>query len=145
MSVDARWICHTCKTICFANGARSYLNYKLGLEAAEEFLKFLDTSYNKIFFSSYTSEFYESNEVRSLRHFVKWAGRHKGHRLLLTNDHSVSPDDFPDYKAETVDGVVSKTSFSEDMESQAQYYLETTVPDVALLLGTTQIEKGLLG
>ena len=138
MGVDARWICHTCKTMCYADGARSYLNHKLTLEDAIQFLadakRFVDKSLRKVFLD-YSVGLTDSSEIESLRDFVMWAARHKGHKTVLTNDMSVSRDDFPDYRAESVGGVVDKTTFGEDLDTQAKYYLENYCPCCSSYIG----------
>lgn len=144
MGVDARWICHTCKTMCCADGARSYLNYDLELEEAEKFLSYIEETYRKIF-SGYHTEYLDSSELECLRSFTKWAKRHKDHSIQLTNDATVSRDDLPDYRAESVDGTINETPFGGELDLQYQYLIANHCPRCGAYVGDHPNREAITG
>lgn len=128
MGVDARWICHTCKTVCFADGARSILSYDIKFDAAQHFL----TLAPKITDGSYIGGW--EDLLKTLEDFVKWYRRHNGHQVLMTNDISLDFADLSDYRNEMVNGQLSPTTFGEDASAQTDFYLKHTCPTCGHLI-----------
>lgn len=112
MSVEARWICHTCKTICCAGGRRDILNYKSFPEGLD--LEYIDmASYmvvylgRKLIIEDYA---HVPNRVFDfLEHLRKWIRRHGNHAVNITNDHGLDMFDLSGYHMETTAGVIGKT------------------------------------
>lgn len=139
MGVDARWVCHTCKTMCFADGARSILVHGVSVADLEAFLILAP----KITKGHYISGW--DTLLGTARDHLRWRKRHEGHKIYITNDSSVSRSDFPDYRAETVGGKVSKETFGEDLDAEARYYSENTCPRCGSFIGDREDREEILG
>lgn len=114
MGADARWVCHTCKTICHADGSRDHWGGKepptleeleLAIKAAEVVAEYMSDSY-------YDRE----TPVRFLSSLHKWLSRHVGHNVCITSDYGTDMMDDEDFRTEHVDGTVHELTHEEEME-----------------------------
>jgi hypothetical protein len=101
MSESARWVCHTCKTVCDRGGrvAAKGIFSTRQVELARLLLK-------------RAHEVFEFDELvedisRYLADFEKWLSRHESHNIHIGSDYTTDMMDLCDYFNETVGGAKS--------------------------------------
>lgn len=111
MSVNARYLCNTCMTICYADGARVFLKNKdITAHEVYSILTKLDDVRKNIYIDE------EDVLEGRLKDLAKWLARHKGHEILLTNENALDMITTEAYKTETVDGEVNPLTGEEEAE-----------------------------
>lgn len=111
MGEDARWVCNTCKTICYRGGTPAiqhgaiesrqevttlkeelrHLMESLRIEDCDDKMQFLDDLYT-------------------------WLGVHEGHNILIGSDYSTDNMDLDNYRVESIDGVTHELTIIEEQE-----------------------------
>lgn len=101
MGADARWVCHTCKTVC-PRGGRPVLRYgtEYSVEEVESILGqvvTLSTSIEEVYLEKDVIVFF-------LNDLKRWLTKHEGHVIYIGSDYSTDMMDLDNYYDETVDG-----------------------------------------
>lgn len=135
MGVDARWMCHTCKTMCCADGARSVLNHDAAIEDVKKLLELAPRITDGYCIGGW------DYLLKICSNFINWTSRHKGHKIAISNDSSISRDDLPDYRSETVEGEVGDKTFREELDAEAEYYTKNYCPACGSYVGGRGGEK----
>lgn len=113
MGEDARWVCHTCKTVYSRGGRPIFQSIPRELTVGE-----IDAYKEQIraFHEVFRLED-EDTMISFLDDLRRWASRHEGHNVHIGSDYSTDMMDLEEYHDETVDGEVSDLT---EFEAQVQ-------------------------
>lgn len=114
MGAEARFICFTCKTICYADGSRNYWGGK-EIPPIEELEAAIGAA--RIVAKYISPHYYDTQiPIKFLEMLVGWLRRHQGHKISITSDYGMDMGDWEDYKTESVDGKVATLTREEENE-----------------------------
>ena len=112
MGEEARWVCHTCKTICSRGGRPIIIRTKKFVMADWEHIRETVSRLESLMIGLDTAD----REMPDL--FVRWDGfmsdlkkwlsRHEGHNIHIGSDYTTDSMDLDNYHNETVDNKVSR-------------------------------------
>lgn len=104
MGADARWVCHTCKTVCSRGGRPIFrVENVVDTRGGVTYLKELLARVNSLIELDDCDRY-----IKFLDDLHKWLGRHESHLIYVGSDYSTDAMDLEDYHEEAVDGKVSK-------------------------------------
>jgi len=102
MGASSIWVCHTCRTICDANGQKDLLHHKQlwyppSITEVRMVIKYLPRV-----ISGYGlgADHVLLRVMNYLNLYLEWRKRHKGHNISVTNDYATDFMDFEGYKKE---------------------------------------------
>lgn len=105
MGAEARWVCHTCKTVCSRGGAPVIVRTQGDITVLQ--LDDIEGSVaNLKALIDIGSDRYErwTGFVSDLK---RWLSKHEGHNTHIGSDYTTDVMDLDDYRNESVDGKVS--------------------------------------
>lgn len=105
MGEDARWVCHTCKTVCPRGGRPIFKTIPRYLTLQE--VRVYRAAITRISSVFDTGDFADIAIV-FLDQLSVWLKRHQGHNIHIGSDYSTDMMDLEEYHNETVGGVVDK-------------------------------------
>lgn len=140
MGEDARWVCHTCKTVC-SRGGRPIFQFipdDLSIGDIDNLKKQIVGLSREIVIEN------EGNIVSFLDDLRTWLSRHIGHKTHIGSDYSTDVMDLDDYHNEAISGEVSSlTRHEARMESVNEWELKT-IREIEQVIGehSTEIKAG---
>lgn len=127
MGADARWVCHTCKTVC-SRGGTPVVYYHDGVVTAMEVRTLLE-SVNALGLEE--GHFFEKDVITSfLDDLISWLGRHEGHVSNIGSDYSTDGMDLEDYYDEAVDGTKNSMTRHEVQMGCLQVFEKRALEDI---------------
>lgn len=128
MGADARWVCHTCMTICARGGTHIF-------KSIPEFSTVEEVRLIKDQFCDLmqTIELVTDNEERYISFFddlMIWLKRHEGHNTHIGSSYSTDMMDDEDYRNETLSGHVDTMTRGEKMVGMEVEARVQTVEDI---------------
>lgn len=149
MGVDARWVCHSCKTICCANGFRDLWAHPKKIPTPEDIYQIIEST------EGVAGGLIKPDELPDLGKALKflevmagWLSRHRGHDILIANDYMLDLIDLEEYRTEEVDGTIhSLTKYGEQVraakeaEEQAVRRIQKKIEEYASGWGEKSLEE----
>lgn len=138
MGADARWICHTCKTVCYRGGKPLLQSTRKAMTVEE-----VGTLLVKV--SDLHSELKLSDAettVSFLNDLKLWLERHEEHDIHIGSDYSTDMMELDDHYEEAVDGKRSVVTLLEACMQSVSAMEETAVREIEDVINTWLLKKG---
>lgn len=126
MGADARWVCHTCKTVC-SRGGRPLFQHVADSYTVEsiDLFKEVLSRFHSVF------EFDDHERYVSFLDDLKgWLSRHQIHSIHIGSDYSTDGMDLEDYYDESIDGKKSSMTRGEIEMSCFKDWEERSIGDI---------------
>lgn len=126
MGEDARWVCNTCKTVCYRGGRPIF-------QGIPAYMSLHGIRQHKEQITSFSSTFVlddKDSMIGFLDDLQRWLSRHEGHNIHIGSDYSTDMWDLDDYHSETVDGKISKLSNMDVRMSVVDAIAESSIRDI---------------
>ena len=126
MGESARWVCHTCKTVCPQGGRPIFQGTPSEITTDD-----IDNLRGQI--EALNTEVRVKDEdvmISFLNDLRKWLSRHEGHDIHIGSDYSTDMMDLDDYRNESVDGKVSDCTRAEAREKSMDEWIETSIREI---------------
>lgn len=126
MGADARWVCHTCKTVCSGAGRPIFRSCnpvysKHEIHALKEDLCKMNRVVELEDYNRYTS---------FLDNLSRWLGRHEDHNFHIGSDYSTDMMDLEDYRDESLGGEVSRLTRHEIDMGYYNDFVKSQINDI---------------
>lgn len=125
MGADARWVCHTCKTVC-SRGGRPMLN--IGASFLADNIPELKARVS--FFAEAFMLDDKDRYISFLDNLYTWLSRHKEHNIHIGSDYSIDGMSLEEYYDELLDGTISKMTRIEAQLACFDQWQESSVRDI---------------
>lgn len=112
MGADARWVCHTCKTLC-SRGGRP-VPFAVGFDMSKQSIINLKKTYCTLGAVMEMDD--QKRIVGFLDDLIVWLGVHEGHNIHVGSDYSTDMMDLEIYKKEAINGTTHKLTMIEEEE-----------------------------
>lgn len=132
MGADARWVCHTCRTVCYRGGRPIFLSAVCGemsVSQIDNLERSLVAICEQVLIENQEHIFSFLSDLR------RWLSKHEGHNLHVGSDYSTDMMDFGDYYEETVDGKKSVITVNDAHMQSVDAMEETVIREIEGILG----------
>lgn len=143
MGEDARWVCHTCKTVCPRGGRPELREFNTSIRRLAR-LRLLLADLDPIV----DIDGLKDHLIPFIDDLQRWLGRHKDHDIHIGSDYSTDMMDLENYHNETVDGKVDKRTRIEcqlqavnEIEAESIERIKKVIEEYAVNPGEISLEK----
>lgn len=137
MGEDARWVCHTCKTVCF-RGGEPYLNKHLN-QLDDGDLVYAKTQLAILIATTGLDHLKPTYDYFS--DLVKWTSNHIGHTVHFGSDVTTDHMDLNDYRIESIAGVKSELTIGESANKAYTEWRRAKLEETKNIISLTVTSK----
>lgn len=128
MGADARWVCHTCMTVCPRGGKHIFTTVLDGPTVDE--VEGIKTRFCSLMQDIELITDDKNRYITFLDDLILWLRRQEGHNTHVGNDYSTDGMDLEDYHDETVGGDVSSFTRHEVDMACFNEWEESSIRDI---------------
>lgn len=132
MGESARWVCSTCKTICYRGGTPIFKGIPESPTIEE--LKSLKTAFCSLMSRIRLVTDDEDRYVYFMDDLITWLSVHEGHNIHIGSDYSTDMWDLEDYRVEAIDGTTHKLTILEEAEEARSKTYSNAISRVSKLI-----------
>lgn len=128
MGTDARWVCHTCKTVCSRGGSplTKGIHTRRQVDDAKDLLFRVEAVFDI------------GNIVEDVTPFLDdlrmWLFRHEDHNITVGSDYATDFMDLDDYRNESVSGKVSGCTRLEAQTKSMNEWEQTAINEIKRII-----------
>ena len=112
MGEDARWVCSTCKTVCYRGGTPIFEHIPPGITTVQD-IKAQKAQFCLVMETIRLVGDDKDHYISFFDDLMVWLTRHEGHYIYIGSDSSTDMWDFDDFHRETLEGTVDPMSIDD--------------------------------
>lgn len=129
MGEEARWVCHTCKTVCNRGGTPIIIRQRNDIYVEE--IDGIRSAIAELGISIELHRDLRESWIGFLDDLREWVSRHKDHNIFIGSDYTTDHMDLDDYRDETVDGDVADYTRLEAQTRTAEEWRNAGIEKIA--------------
>ena len=129
MGEDARWVCLTCKTVCYRGGTPILRSVQRTLTVKE--VDSIKTQFHNVMHSIQLVNDDADRYTSFLDDLSAWLCVHESHDIHVGSDYSTDMWDFEDYRVEGVDGAAHTLTIMEERKEREEAISKTEVKAIS--------------